>query len=42
MTSNIHMPNLNFILQAIFDILCDDAGPVCDPSQPSDTKLLQP
>ena len=45
MTGNIHVPNLNFILQAIFDIFSrsdDDAGPIYDPSQLSDTKLLQP
>ena len=47
MTSNTHMPNLNFILLAIFDIFsrnkCDgDAGPIGDPLQLSDPKLLQP
>ena len=36
MTSNIHMPNLNFILQAflkIFSKCDDDAYHICDPSQ---------
>ena len=47
MTSNTHMPNLNFILQAILtyfpETKCDDdAGPIGDPSQLSDTKLSQP
>ena len=47
MISNTHMPNLNFILQAIStyfpETKCDDdAGPIGDPSQLSDTKLLQP
>ena len=46
MTSNTHMPNLNFILLAIFDIFStkcdDDAGPIGDPLQLSDPKLLQP
>ena len=46
MTANTHMPNLNFILQAILkyflETKCDDdAGPIGDPSQLSDTKLLQ-
>ena len=47
MTGNIHMLNLNFILQAILTYFqvtkCeDDAGHICDPWQRSDTKLLQP
>ena len=47
MAGNTHMSNLNFILQAIFDIFSrnkcdDDAGLIGDPSQLNDTKLLQP
>ena len=47
MTGKTHMPNMNFIPQAIFDIFSrkkcdDDTGPIGDPSQLSDTKLLQP
>ena len=46
MTGNIHMPNLNFILQEIFDIFSrkcnDDAVLICDSSLLTDTKLLQP
>ena len=46
MTGNIHMPNLKFILQTIFDIFSsnkvDDSGYLCDPWQLSDTKLVQP
>ena len=47
MTSNTHMPNLNFILQVILtyfpETKCDNnAGPIGDPSQLSDTKLSQP
>ena len=47
MTSNTHMPNFNFILQAILkyfsEIKCnDDAGPIGDPSQLSDPKMSQP
>ena len=47
MASNTHMPNLNFILQVIFTYFPetkfdDDAGFIGDPSQLSETKLLQP
>ena len=46
MTSRIEILNLNFILQflAYFpETNCDDdASHICDPSQLSDTKLLQP
>ena len=47
MTTNTHMPNVNFILQVILTYFpktkCDDeAGPIGDPSQLGDTNLLQP
>ena len=47
MTENIHMSNLNFILQAIFKYFkvtwCDDnPDHICDPSRLDETKLVQP
>ena len=46
MTDNTHMPNLNFNLQFLTyfpETKCDDDfGPIGDPSQLSDTKLIQP
>ena len=47
MTDEIHMTNLNFILQGFLTYFpetnCDDeSGRICDPSHLRDTTLLQP